>query len=137
MTSALLRLGTALFLGLVLLMTGCGEKAPKVDLNAQLAALDGDSDAKIAALAEISQLGPEAASAVGKITALLKDEDPTVRRTAAYALGTIGPAAKSAVPDLKAMLQTTDRDQMTAVANALRAIDPSSVPGLKVENVSN
>ncbi len=120
-----------------LLLAGCGgEKAEKVDINAQAAALAGDADAKVTALSEISKVGAEAASLVPKIQALLKDEDATVRRTAAYVLGTIGPAAKAAVPDLKAMLDTQDRDQMTAVANALRAIDPSSLPGMKVENTA-
>lgn len=139
MHAPILRLGSALLvaLGLLLGLAGCGEKAEKVDLGAQLSALAGDSDAKVAALAEISKLGTGAASAVPKITPLLKDEDAVVRRTAAYALGSIGPAAKAAVPDLKALLETTDRDQLTAVANALRAIDPSAVAGVKVENVSN
>lgn len=131
--SSLLLLAAALTFGL----TGCGEKTEKVDLNAQLAGLAGDADAKVAALAEISKLGPAAAAAVPKIIPLLKEEDGVVRRTAAYALGSVGPAAKAAVPDLKALLQTTDRDQLTAVGNALRAIDPSSVANLKIENTSN
>jgi len=121
----------------VLFLTGCGgEKAEKVDLNAQVSGLSGDVDAKVAALAEISKMGAEAASVVSKIQPLLKDEDATVRRTAAYVLGTIGPAAKAAVPDLKAMLDTQDRDQLTAVANALRAIEPTALPGMKVENTA-
>ncbi|MBL9138516.1 MAG: HEAT repeat domain-containing protein [Verrucomicrobiales bacterium] len=131
-------LGSLALAGLVLLASGCGgEKAANVDLNAQLTALSGDSDAKINALAEISKLGAAAASAVPKITPLLKDEDDVVRRTAAFTLGAIGPAAKSAVPDLKEMLKTTDRDQLTAVGNALQAIDPKAVDGLKIQNVSN
>lgn len=124
--------------GLLLLVTGCGgEKSPKVDLNAQFAALAGDADAKVTALAEISKLGPDAAAAVDKIIPLLKDEDAVVRRTAAFALGTIGPAAKAAVPELKGIHLSGDRDQMTAVINALRAIDPASVPGERLDNVSN
>ncbi len=127
----------ALVVSAVLVVAGCGgEKPEKVDLNAQAAALSGDTDAKIAALAEISKVGPEAAGLVGQIQALLKDEDPVVVRTAAYTLGTIGPAAKAAVPDLKALLNTTDRDQLTAVANALQAIDPTSSPGVKIENTA-
>lgn len=120
-----------------LLLSGCGgEKAEKVDLNAQGSALAGDAEAKVAALAEISKAGPAAAGLVPKIQPLLKDEDPTVRRTAAYALGTIGPAAKSAVADLKAMMDPRDRDQLTAAANALRAIEPSALPDVKVDNTA-
>jgi|JI9StandDraft_2_1071091.scaffolds.fasta_scaffold91356_1 hypothetical protein len=120
-----------------LFVAGCGgEKVEKVDINAQVSALAGDTDAKVAALAELAKAGPEAANMVPKIQALLKDEDATVRRTAAYVLGAIGPAAKAAVPDLKAMLDTQDKDQLTAVGNALRSIEPSALPGLKVENVA-
>lgn len=137
MKSIWVRLGMSVLCALVLGAAGCGgEKAAKVDLAAQLGQLSGDVDTKVGALAEIAKMGPGAASAVDKITPLLKDEDPLVRRTAAYTLGSIGPAAKAAVPQLKSMLQTTDRDQLTAVANALRAIEPSALPGLKVDNVA-
>src|SRR6186997_1310140 len=119
MRAQMLHLGSLLLVVVGFGLAGCGgENKEKVDLQAQISALSGDADAKVAALAEISKLGPDGASAVPKITACLKDEDATVRRTAAFVLGTIGPAAKSAVPELKAMLQTTDRDQLTAVANA-------------------
>ncbi|MGE3312848.1 MAG: HEAT repeat domain-containing protein [Limisphaerales bacterium] len=119
------------------LVTGCGgEKAEKVDLDAQVAGLSGDSDAKIAALAEISKAGPAAVGLLSKVQPLLKDEDPTVQRTAVFALGTMGPAAKAAVPELKALLTTEDRDLLTAAANALRAIDPTALPGFKVENTA-
>lgn len=118
-------------------LSGCGgEKAEKVDLQAQVPGLSGDADTKINALAEIAKAGPEAASLVPQIQPLLKDEDAVVRRTAAYALGSIGPAAKAAVADLKALLETEDRDQLSSAANALRAIDPNSLPGLKIENTA-
>lgn len=136
MIASLLRSCACALLGAALL-TGCGEKGPKVDLNAQLTGLAGDNDAKVNALAEIAKLGPDGASAVAKIIPLLKSDDPLVRRTAAYTLGTIGPGAKAAVPELKALLDSQDRDQLTAVANALRAIDPSAAPGLKIENTTN
>src|SRR5262245_6455619 len=118
-----LRSCSVLIVSLVMILVGCGgETREKVDLSAQLPGLSGDTDAKVAALAEIAKLGPNAASAVDKIIPLLKDDDAIVRRTAAYTLGTIGAAAKAAVPELKAMLKTTDRDQLTAAANALNAI---------------
>lgn len=121
----------------ILVLAGCGEGKPNVNLQEQLAALGGDADAKVAALAEIAKLGADAASAVNQIIPLLKDADPVVRRTAAYTLGNIGPAAKAAVPELKAMMQTGDRDQLTAVVNALRAIEPAVAPGGRIDNVSN
>ncbi|HAB15171.1 MAG TPA: HEAT repeat domain-containing protein [Verrucomicrobiota bacterium] len=124
---------------LLLIAAGCGDGSSKGagNLTAALGQLSGDADTKVAGLAEIAQIGPAAATAVDKITPLLKDSDPIVRRTAAYALGEIGPAAKSALPTLKEMLNTTDRDQLTAVANALRAIDPKSLPDVKIENIGN
>lgn len=139
MILATLRRSAALLLGLSLLLTGCGgEKAPKVDLNAKLAALEtGDADAKAIALGEIAQLGPDAAPAIPKLLPLLKDPDNIVRRNAAYVLGQIGPAAKAAIPELKAMMQTDNREQMTVVGNALRAIDPSTMSGVKIENTTN
>ncbi|MBX3747023.1 MAG: HEAT repeat domain-containing protein [Verrucomicrobiae bacterium] len=130
------RLAGAL-LGVALMATGCGEPVEKVDLNAQLGNLSGDADTKISALAEIAKMGAEAASAVPRIVPLLDDEDPIVRRTAAYTLGTIGPDAKAAVPKLREMMRTNDRDQATAVANALRAIEPATVGDLRIENVAN
>lgn len=124
-----------LLLGVALVVAGCGEPVEKVDLNAQLGNLSGDADMKVGALAEIAKLGSGAASAVPRIVPLLDDEDPIVRRTAAYALGSIGPDAKEAVPKLRQLMRTNDRDQMTAVANALRAIEPSAAGDLRIENV--
>ncbi|HMO65477.1 MAG TPA: HEAT repeat domain-containing protein [Verrucomicrobiota bacterium] len=134
----LLKLVSAvLFSAVTLALAGCGEKGPKINLDEQVSALSGDADAKIIALGEIATLGEGAASAVDRILPLLKDPDPVVRRTAAFALGAIGPAAKAAVPELKTMMQTGDRDQLTAVVNALRAIEPAAAGGVQVENVSN
>ncbi len=132
------RLGVCCAAVSLFLLTGCGgEKAEKVDLNAQVAGLSGDADTKIAALAEISKAGPAAAGLLSKVQPLVKDEDPTVQRTAVFTLGTMGPAAKSVVPELKALLTTEDRDLLTAaVANALRSIDPTALPGFQVENTA-
>lgn len=137
MNSRLLFSLVPLVLIAVLFSSGCGEKAPQVDLDTQIGALSGDADTKIAALSEIARLGPGAAPAVDKVIPLLKDPDEIVRRTAAYALGSIGPAAKAAVPELKSMLNTGDRNQLTAVANALNAIETSTTGGGRIENVSN
>ena len=121
------------------LVAGCGSKTSTADWEEEKKRLSpsGDSETKIMALSEIATRGSEGAKAVNDMIQLLRDEDPVVRRTAAYALGTIGPAAKAAVPTLKEMLQTTDKDQLTAAGNALQAIDPAAIPGLKIENVSN
>jgi HEAT repeat protein len=137
MNSPVFRIGLALAFGFSLMLAGCGEKTAKVDLNAQVSKLSGDTDAKVDGLAQLATLGAEAAPAISQILPLLKDEDRIVRRTAAYALGSIGPAAKAAVPDLKQMLQTDDREQVTVVANALRSIEPEANTDLRLENVSN
>ena len=121
-----------------LLVAGCsqeGNPSPKkVDVSAQVSALKGNADAKANALAELAAGGPNAASAATDVIPLLKDEDPVVRRLAAYALGQMGPAAKAALPELTARLQDNDRNVVTAVMNAIRAIDPSKVPGEAVPN---
>jgi HEAT repeat protein len=113
---------------LALVLAGCGkgEDAPKkVDVSAQVAGLKGNGEAKSAALSELAAGGPNSAAAVDDIIPLLKDEDPVIRRLAAYALGQIGPKAKAALPGLTAMMQDSDRNAITAAINAIRAIDPS------------
>jgi len=46
---------------------------------------------------------------------VLKDNDPVVRRLAAYALGEIGPASKPALPALKEMMNDPDREVVMQV----------------------
>lgn len=131
-------LSPALGMGLMILMAGCGSNessAKKVDVAAQVAALKGNSDAKSAALAELASGGVNSAKAVNDIIPLLKDEDPVVRRLAAYALGQIGPAAKAGIPGLQVMLGETDISSVTAAVNAINLIDPTSAQGIKVQNV--
>jgi HEAT repeat protein len=121
-----------------LLLAGCGSEggvAPKkVDVAAQVAALKTNGDAKAGALSELAAGGPNSAAAVNDILPLLKDEDPVVRRLAAYALGQIGPAAKAAIPGLTALLQDNDSNAVTAAVNAIRAIDPSKAPSEAIPN---
>lgn len=128
----------ALSAAALVVFTGCGQDgnpAPKkVDVAAQVAALKGNGDAKANALAELAAGGPNASAAATDVIPLLKDEDPVVRRLAAYALGQMGPSAKAALPELSARLQDNDRNVVTAVMNAIRAIDPSKVPGEAVPN---
>ncbi len=53
----------------------------------------------------IGSFGPEAAPAVGILTARLTDPSPEVRRAAALALGGIGPGASEAAPQLAKLLK--------------------------------
>lgn len=128
----------ALAVAASLLFTGCGEEGnpppKKVDVTAQVAALKGNGDAKANALAELAAGGPNAAAAAPQVIPLLKDEDPVIRRLAAYALGQMGPAAKAAVADLSALLQDNDRNVVTAAMNALRAIQPSKEGDVAIPN---
>ncbi len=121
-----------------LLSSGCGDEAnpapKKVDVAAHVAGLKGNADAKSAALAELAAGGPNSAAATPDIIPLLKDEDPVVRRLAAYALGQVGPAAKAVLPDIKNLLADNDRNVVTAAVNALRAIDPKTAPGEAMPN---
>lgn len=128
-----------LFFALVLSLLGCGESSPeakKVDVAAQIAALKGSIDSKANALTELAAGGLSCQAAVKDIIPLLKDEDASVRRLAAYALGEIGVAAKAAVPELTQMLQDSDMNAVTAAINALRAIDPSKAPKEATPNVT-
>jgi HEAT repeat protein len=119
---------SVLMLGLGM-TSGC-ESKPKVNVSAQITALDGTAEAKQEALSQLATVGPAAAPAVPKLTELLKDPDPVVRRLSAYALGEIGPAAKSAVPTMKAALDNADREFATGLVNALRAVDPAAAKSM-------
>lgn len=128
----------ALAVAASLLCTGCGEEGnpqpKKIDVSAQVAALKGNADAKGNALAELAAGGPNSVAAAPQVIPLLKDEDPVIRRLAAYALGQMGPDAKAALPDLKALLQDNDRNVVTAAMNALRAIQPSKEGDVAIPN---
>jgi HEAT repeat protein len=73
-------------------------------LEPLIGALSDSSDLVREHAAEsLGDLGPAAASAVGRLTETLKDPYVKARRDAARALGMIGSAAKSAVPALEAL----------------------------------
>lgn len=116
-----------------LLLTGCGgEKRPKVDVQAQIAALKGDdNDARQDALTALAMAGPKAAPAIPALVELLKDKDPLIRRLAVYAIGEIGEGAKSALPAIKELLNDRDRDVSTSAFNAIANIDPKAAAGAR------
>jgi HEAT repeat protein len=120
-----------------LLLVGCEQqggmeqKADKnIDVNAAIVGLkSGDKEKMISACTELGQAREYAAPAVDDLIAALKNDDPLVRRLAAYALGQIGPKAIKAVPALKQTMESdSDITVMPACVNALRAIDPKSAP---------
>lgn len=105
--------------------TGCTkEKEATVDVQSQIRALAGDSDAKLNALVELAKAGAGALPALDKIVALLTDDDPLIRRTAAYAIERIGPAAKSAIPALEKAMEGATVDVAMAATRAINALDP-------------
>jgi HEAT repeat protein len=55
-----------------------------------------------------SKPGPEAAAAVGPLTARLRDDDTMVRRWAVEALGYLGPQARAALPEIAKLLKDPD-----------------------------
>jgi HEAT repeat protein len=121
--SSLLALLAVLSLPLSGLITGCGQKAPQVNVSANTQDLkSSDTDKKVNALTELAKAGPQAAGAVPDLIPLLKDKDPLVRSLAAYALGQIGPAAKAALPALQEAMSDSDPQVPRSVLNALRAI---------------
>lgn len=87
----------------------------------------------VGAVRAIAEFGLAAGDAVPKLTALLDDPDPTVRRNAARTLGRIGDAAKSAIPALTARLADPDPPVRQYAARALGWIGPaaaSTIPEL-------
>jgi len=115
-------------LALIGMVTGCKPKeSAAIDIAAATKGLkSAESDARVSACSEIAKAGPGAASAVPDLIPLLKDQEPLVRRLAAYALGQIGPKASAAIPALKEAENDAD-DSVAQNANiALRTIDPST-----------
>ena len=111
---------------LTLAETGCAKKKEvTVDVQAQIQALAGDQDAKLNALVELSKSGPGALPALDKVVALLSEDDPLIRRTAAYAIETMGPVAKSAIPALEKSMDGATVDVVMAATRAINALDPN------------
>jgi HEAT repeat protein len=114
-----------LALAIVVVSSGAAEVE---DLIKKLAS--GDSDLRRQAAKELSEIGPEAKSAVPALTTALKDKDLFVRRFAAEALGKIGPEAKSAVPALKTALRDQKKEMQQAAVEALGKMGPEAVDAL-------
>jgi HEAT repeat protein len=84
----------------------------------------------VGAVRALAGFGPAAADAVPRLTALLDDPDPMVRRNACRTLGRVGAAAKSAVPTLTARLTDPDPPVREYAAKALGWIGPSAAPAI-------
>lgn len=78
-------------------------------------------------LVALAEIGPESASALDDIMALVHPGgDPTFRPVACYALGRIGKASKPAIPLLHRLVQSRDRVEKTVAAWALVKIEPNA-----------
>jgi HEAT repeat protein len=116
-------------------LTACKEKAPQVNISANVQDLKSpETDKKVNACIELAKGGPAAAAAVPDLIPLLKDKDSLVRHLAAYALGQIGPKASSAVPALKDALKDSDTQVVSDALNALRFIGDTNA-NIAVPNV--
>lgn len=104
------------------------EGAEVADLIAKLK--DKDSDVRRAAAKELSELGPDAKSAVPDLSRTLKDRDLFVRRYSAEALGNIGSDAKSAIPGLSMLMNDERKEVQLAAVEALGKIGPDSITAL-------
>jgi HEAT repeat protein len=99
-----------------------------------------DKDAKVReavafALGEISlvslQAGKDAALVQGLSEALVKDPNPLVRRSAAYALGCLGSDGAAGLPALMASLKDTNPVVRQNAAWALGKLGAGGIPGLQ------
>ena len=98
------------------------------DLIAKLK--DKDSDIRRAASKELSELGPEAKSAVPDLIKAMRDKDLFVRRYSAEALGNVGPDAKSAIPTLAAAMNDEKKEVAEAAVDALGKFGHESLAAL-------
>ncbi len=111
----------------VILVTaaGCGG-----DSTSQLIAKSKARDAgtRLRAVRALPQHREDAAEIVPALIEALQDEEPEVRRSAAFGLGTFGEQAKDAVPALQAALNDPASEVRKAAGVALGYIDPSRFP---------
>jgi HEAT repeat protein len=89
------------------------------------AAKDKDAGARLKAIAELGDLGPEAKAAVPALAEALRDDDIGVRRAAAVALGRVGPEAREAARDLRDAMKSEDVHVRCAGATALAKVNRS------------
>lgn len=108
-----------------LLACGCG-KGSTAHWIEQLKAPDALK--RIEAVHTLQERTSEAAEVVPALTAVLTDEDTTVRREAARALGSFGAEAASAVPALQAARRDREPSVRKAAGLALARIDPKLGP---------
>ncbi|MHC4579664.1 MAG: HEAT repeat domain-containing protein [Planctomycetota bacterium] len=112
--------------GLVLVLVSSIVAAGEVEeLIADLGAQDAYSR-KVAA-EELVQRG---APAVPALTAIVKDKDSPLRRSAVEVLGQMGPVAAPAVPALADALWNPNAGLRLAAAETLRRIGPAAAPAL-------
>ncbi len=83
----------------------------------------GNTEAKAEAMVVLGELGPQAAPAVGAITACLSDQHEALRGTAVHTLAKFGAAARPAIPALEAVARDDPHPELRrAAAEALAAI---------------
>src|SRR5581483_1141673 len=107
----------------------------KDDLNQQVKLLipwigdllddDQFGDAPVAAAWSLWQIAKHPL-ALPALIEELKDNQPAIRRAAAYALGLIGTEAKDVVPALIPLLNDTDLPVRNAAAEAIRKVEPQA-----------
>lgn len=108
-------------LAVLALLAGAPPRAAAAPAETTVPALvqrlaDADPQAREAAAAQLGQLGPQAAAAVGPLVAALSHADPYLRGAAALALGRIGEAA---VPALVRALGSSDPELRESAVIAL------------------
>ena len=90
---------------------------------------DPNADVRLTAGGTLGAIGPGAKAAIPSLTKALKDPDPHISRTAAWALGRIG--AEAAVADLVKAMKSKDRNLRFAATSALANLGSSTEPVLK------
>ena len=97
------------------------------------------TEIRSAAIAALTKISPDAATAVPPLIRSLEDSDWAIRRDASLALGSFGSEARAAVPILFRMLDS--EEDTDSARGALRAIDdadqeavPILIEGLKSDD---
>jgi HEAT repeat protein len=89
-----------------------------------IAALSGDTEARVAAMDALQSIGPAAGKTpVPQLIQALRNNDARVRRAAAKTLGGLGPAASSAIDALRPLIGDYDAAVRMAASDAISAIN--------------
>ena len=104
-------------------------RACRAELGAALS--DGEPIVRLHAARTLCQI-EQCPEALAELKALIRSENPGVRRLSIYHLGSLGPTASEALPELRALLTTSDPQVRIDAAEAVVRVDGTDAAAVSV-----